>query len=151
MLKAIAGLGCARLVAGLAFSAPQPTTTDDDRARGVIGWSPKPTQDPLELFKRQVAGPKTCGYYDDGFGSTETITCPTGTCMALSPTGTTGMVGCCTSVGGRMDYQECGWVKRCYDYADVLSGLCDEGCQIDNFNRVCSASSMPYCQSWTCK
>jgi hypothetical protein len=91
MLRIFALLGSAGLARSLAFAAPQPTTVDDDLARGLIGWFPKPTPGPLELFRREDAGTRTCGWYDDGFG-TQTITCPTGTCMLYTPSGIVGMV-----------------------------------------------------------
>lgn len=45
---------------------PDPTATSAiGQAVDADGWSPKPTQDPLnyELFKREV-GSRTCGYRD---------------------------------------------------------------------------------------
>jgi hypothetical protein len=149
MLRFLTLPAFAGLVHGVAFSAPQPTTVEDDLARGLTGWSPKPTSGPLELFRRDEAGPRTCGWYDDGF-DTQTVTCPTGTCMLYTPSGIVGMAGCCTSTVGGIDYQNCGWVNKCYDYLDVNAGYCDDNCMTNEFIRVCTDSDMPYCQSWTC-
>jgi hypothetical protein len=59
--------------------------------------------------------------------------------------------GCCTSSTGGLDYQNCGWVNKCYDYLDIAVGKCDDSCMSNEFIRVCTDSEVPYCQSWTCE
>jgi hypothetical protein len=146
MFKTFFALGAARLATGLAFAGPSATlSTGFGLSRG---WTPTPTQDPLALFKRERASSDVCGWYEDGF-STQQITCPTGACMAY--TKGSGMIGCCTSTAGGYDYQDCGYVNNCYDYSDVQAGRCDNDCEDNPLNRVCSVSSLPFCLSFTCE
>ena len=142
----------ARVTLGLAFPSAEPTSKDHGDAGGLTGWSPKPTSAPQALFERDLAGSHACGWYEDSFGAASPLVCPRGTCMAYEPSGATAaMIGCCASFNGGMNYQKCGWVSTCYDYADVQAGLCDDDCQSNTFNKVCSKNSLPYCQSWTCE
>ncbi|KAF2436308.1 hypothetical protein EJ08DRAFT_234216 [Tothia fuscella] len=148
---AVALLSLASFSDAIAYTTPRPTTVEDDLARVEDGWTPKPTEGPLlELLKRDNALPDTCGWYLEGTSSRE-ITCPKGTCMLFTPSGIVGMAGCCTSslVGSKMDYQNCGWVNKCYDYSEYKGAKCTGDCLSNQFHRVCTDVASPYCLSWT--
>ena len=64
---------------------PEPTATAiAGDAVGLDGWSPRPTQDPLnyELFKRQV-GDRTCGYREGKRSMSRLFTLPKGCHMVV--------------------------------------------------------------------
>ncbi|KAF2195119.1 hypothetical protein K469DRAFT_743770 [Zopfia rhizophila CBS 207.26] len=128
----------------VAFGGPAPTVFSPNRVLEV--WSPKPTKGPsiAELRRRQSnLFPETCGWQSGDLSSA--VTCKYGNTCMMYTASSSGMIGCCDGP----DLQSCGWVNSCVDYEAIISGSCTGDCKTNSFALKCSASSAPYCISWT--
>ncbi|KAF2457414.1 hypothetical protein BDY21DRAFT_25319 [Lineolata rhizophorae] len=127
-----------------AIAYPGPAVTHVDRIlEGVFpNPTPAPAIDISELRRRQNdAGDNTCGWQDNGLA----LTCGVSrTCMKYLPDNSVGMAGCCTAG----DYQDCGWSNQCLNSWDAQES-CGSACYSNTFIRKCTASSAPFCVSWT--
>lgn len=63
----------------------------------------------------------------------------------LYTTSSSGMAGCCDGT----DTINCGWASSCIDARAYASSACDSDCLADSFIRKCTASTAPYCVTWS--
>ncbi|KAF9695306.1 hypothetical protein EKO04_006799 [Ascochyta lentis] len=131
-------------VQGVAFGGPAPTAAM--LKRDLDPDSPKPTIPPLsnELRKRQTnLNPETCGWVDGIYSSG--VTCPgSRTCM-LYTSAASGMAGCCDGT----NTVDCGWASSCIDAKAYRSEGCGSDCLLNSFIRKCTATTAPYCVTWS--